>query len=52
LKLSKVETKMNRPKILLVDDDEPLAEFITEGLSKTFDVITTSDVDTAYRVVT
>lgn len=43
---------MDRPKILLVDDDEPLTEFITEGLSKTFDVITTPDADTAYRVAT
>jgi DNA-binding response OmpR family regulator len=41
---------MEKPKLLLVDDDLALADVISEGLAKSFEVITTSDVDIAFRV--
>jgi DNA-binding response OmpR family regulator len=43
---------MRRAKLLLVDDDESLTELITESLSEKFNVISTFDADTAYRVAT
>jgi len=42
----------NKKKLLVVDDDPAICEVISEGLANDFEVVTTEDIDIAFRIST
>lgn len=42
---------VEKRKLLILDDDKSICDVLSQGLAKDYEVITTDDPDTAYRLV-